>query len=500
MASVDVPPMNEHPALIQALHAPSCYPHRVAAVQVRETHISWVLLTGEFVYKIKKPVQLAFLDFSTLASRRRFCEEELRLNRRYAPELYLEVVPITGSIDAPKIGGPGEPIEYAVKLRQFDASEELGALIERAAVTADELHAFGSRLASIHDASPVHRTASTAWRTVQRNLEELADVPELLVDWLAAEQGRLQPLLDARGAAGHIRECHGDLHAGNVVRWQGALTAFDCIEFNTDMRRIDVADDVAFLMMDLLARDRRDLAYAFANGWLEGAGDYEAVQPLRWFRVHRALVRCKVERLEGHTQRADMYLRAALDDTNTRRPQIIVMCGLSGSGKTWASTQVIKSLGGIRVRSDVERKRLAGLQANESSQSLPGEGIYTREFNERVYTHLESIARTLVVAGESAIVDAAFLRRHERLAFMEIARDLQVPFHIVHCHAPEPELRARLHARSGDASEATGEVLTRQLSYWESFTPEECHHVIELDTRAPSALAQTIDMLRRAAS
>jgi uncharacterized protein len=489
--------MNDHRALLEALRAPDCYPHPVASIELRETHISSVLLTGEFVYKIKKPVRLAFLDFSTLGNRRGYCEEELRLNRRFAPELYLNVMPITGSVAAPRLGGSGEPIEYAVKLRQFDVAEELTSLLQHQCVAPDELRSFGSYLAGVHAQSLAQRGPSAAWQTVRRNLQELGDAPESLVQWLTAEQARLQPLLDERGIGGRIRECHGDLHAGNVVRWRGVLTAFDCIEFNADMRRIDVADDVAFLMMDLLARGRRDLAYAFANGWLEASGDYPAVQLLRWFRVHRALVRTKVERLEHHAAKAEMYLRTALAELAPSSPRLFVMCGLSGSGKTWASTQLLQGLGCIRVRSDVERKRMAGLQPDESSRSLPGEGIYTRELNDRVYAQLRSTAESLLRAGEPVVVDAAFLRRHERLSFIELAREVGVAVHIVHCHAPESELRARLRQRQGDASEATEEVLAKQLQYWEPFETAERGHVVELDTRDPEGIGRVLGSVDR---
>ncbi|MET0984684.1 MAG: AAA family ATPase [Steroidobacteraceae bacterium] len=474
--------MPDDPPLIKALRAPDGYAHAVDAIEVRETHISWVMLTGQFAYKVKKPVRLAFLDFSTLESRRRYCEEELRLNRRFAPDLYLAVVPIAGTPDAPCVDGAGEPIEFAVQLRQFDPNEELAALVAHDQVQADALHGFGSRLAQIHASSAAHAMDSKVWATVQRNLHELQEVPAQLAQWLAAEHARLQPLLDRRGASGRIRECHGDLHAGNVVRWQGELVAFDCIEFNPDLRQIDAADDVAFLMMDLIARGRRDLAYAFADGWLETAGDYEAALVWRWFRMHRALVRTKVARLEGHDDRAARYLRTALAELAATAPRLIVMCGMSGSGKTWLSTQLLQALGAVRVRSDVERKRLAGLQAHESSRSSSGGGIYTLEFNDRVYAHLLSCARTVLLGKEHAIVDAASLRRHERASFIALARELGVELTIVHCHAPEAELRSRLQARRGDASEATVDVLERQMGYWEPFDAAERPFVLEVNT------------------
>ncbi|MET0657218.1 MAG: AAA family ATPase [Steroidobacteraceae bacterium] len=484
--------MPEDAPLITALQAPDCYAHPVNTIEVRETHISWVILTGQMAYKIKKPVRLGFLDFSTLESRRHYCEEELRLNRRFAPDLYLAVVPISGTPAAPRVNGKGKPIEFAVQLRQFDPREELAALGASDRVDAAALHRFGSCLARIHASSAAHTIGSQAWTSVQRNLQELQEVPAELPQWLAAEHARLQPLLDRRGAAGRIRECHGDLHAGNVVRWHGELLAFDCIEFNPDLRHIDVADDVAFLMMDLIARERRDLAYAFANGWLETGGDYEAALVWRWFRVHRALVRTKVERLEGHADEAARYLGMAQTELTATAARLIVMCGMSGSGKTWLSTQLLQALGAVRVRSDVERKRLAGLQAHESSRSSAGGGIYTLEFNDRVYAHLLNCARTVLLGKEHAIVDAAFLRRHERASFIALARELGVSLTIVHCHAPAAELRSRLLTRRGDASEATVEVLERQRGYWEPFDEAERGCVVEVNTQDARAVTSLI--------
>ncbi|MET0656771.1 MAG: AAA family ATPase [Steroidobacteraceae bacterium] len=478
--------------LIEALRDPSCYAHPVHEVDVRETHISWVLLTGEYAYKIKKPVQLAFVDFSTLERRRHFCEEEVRLNRRFAPQLYLDVVPITGTLDTPRVGGDGPVIEFAVRLKQFDPAMELAALVTRNDVRADALENFGAQLARIQADSCACIGDTKVWQTVQRNLQELKEVPQEVVAWLHTEYARLQPVLQGRGQAGRIRECHGDLHAGNVVSWHGELTAFDCIEFNPELRQIDVADDVAFLMMDLIARGRRDLAYAFAAGWLQVTGDYEATLMWRWFRVHRALVRTKVERLGDDQAAAKKYLCTALGAIEPRCPRLVLMCGMSGSGKTWLSTQLLQAAGAVRVRSDVERKRLAGLDALESSRSLPGQGIYTREFNERVYAHLLSVARSVLQAGEHVIIDAAFLRRDERASFIALARELSVEVTVVHCHAPVAELRARLLARRGDASEATVEVLERQAGYWEAFDDSERATVTELDTKDAKAVRRLL--------
>jgi uncharacterized protein len=496
--------------LIASLQQRSCYPHPVQRIEVRETHISWVILTGEFAYKIKKPVRLSFLDFSTLELRKRYCDEELRLNRRFAPALYLEVVAITGSPSTPQIDGDGPAIEYAVKLRQFDPEQELSALLNHAAVDGHELAVFGARLAQIHASSPAYPAAGAAahaWRLVYTNFQEFQaqassqdDESNLLVRWLATEHARIAPVLEARGLAARVRECHGDLHAGNVVRLEGALAAFDCLEFAAELRRLDVADDLSFLVMDLTVRGHATLAYAFLSGWLEENGDYAAVELLAFFCVHRALVRAKVAMLSGDDHAARSYRTFARAALEPQRPQLIVMCGLSGSGKTWLSTRLIEALRAVRIRSDVERKRLAGLRAHESSAAASNGGIYTQAFNDRVYERMLEAAAMILRAGEHAIIDAAFLKRSERRRFIALAAQLQIPVTIVHCMAPEAELRSRLiqrEASGNDASEAGVELLSNQVGYWESFADDECEVVLEVRTDQAASVAAAVAVLAR---
>ncbi len=515
--------------LIDALLEPERYPHPVTTVTLRQTHLSWVLLAGEFAYKIKKPVRLDFVDFSSLERRKHYCEEELRLNRRFAPALYLDVVPIRGSAGQPTFEGDTPPQEYAVRLHRFAADQELGSLLERDAITAEELNAFGCRLAQLHAACPPHAMPGAAARSlgvVRANLGQLqatmsapadtdsdpdadtgaatgaqADVLASLSSWLS-RQGRVcAPQVEQRGLAGWIRECHGDLHAGNIVRFAGTLTAFDCLEFDVALRRIDVLDDAAFLVMDLLARKHRGLAYAFLNGWLEVGGDYAAAGMLRFFMVHRALVRAKVQWLGGAREESKRYLHTALSLTQAAAPPALILtCGLSGSGKTWLSDRLVAQVGAIRIRSDVERKRLAGLRAGQASGSPPGEGIYSPEFNARVYAHLLDRSAALLAAGENVIVDAAFLKQAERRKFMNLARDAAAPVAILHCVGTLQELSKRLlhRQRSGhDASEADAAVMRRQVDSWESLTEHERSVAIEVDTADAQAVLRAIAATRR---
>jgi len=510
-------------ALIAALQRPDAYPHAVSEpVRVAETHISWVLLTGEFAYKVKKPIRLSFLDYSTLERRRWLCEEELRLNRRLAPELYLGVSVIGGTPESPRIGGAGPPLEYAVCMRQFSPADELSALLEAGSVTPDDVAVLGAGIARFHAAAApapagsAYGSPDTAHRVTMDNFTELRSLPEVAgwVAHLSALESRLselhcelQSLMDERRALGRVRECHGDLHCGNVVRWAGELTPFDGIEFEPALRFIDVINDIAFLTMDLAERGHLALRRAVLQAWAETSGDWTGLPLLPYYEAYRALVRAKVDALRALQLDADSRARAAavtdcrryLDWAATRvtrrRPMLLITCGLSGSGKTWLARRLGERLGALHLRSDVERKRLAGFAAHEDSRSPPDAGIYTLEFNDRTYRRLHDCAAAALAAGEPAIIDAAFLRGHERRRFLALAQERNVPFAIVHCRAPDAVLRDRVGARAAarsDASEAGLEVLARQPTYWEAIGSDEQRHVVAVDTSDPSAVAAAI--------
>ena len=507
-------------ALIAALQRPDAYPHAVSeSIRVAETHISWVVLTGEFAYKIKKPIKLSFLDYSTLERRHLLCEEELRLNRRLAPGLYLGVSVIGGTPVRPRIDDGSTPFEYAVRMRQFSPADELSALLAARSVTPDDVAALGAGIARFHTAAAsvpagsAHGRAETVHRVTMDNFTELRSLPEC-AEWasqlsalesrIAALHRKLRPLMDERREIGQVRECHGDLHCGNVVRWAGALTPFDGIEFEPGLRFIDVINDIAFLTMDLAERGHVDLRRAVLQAWTDTSGDWAGLPLLPYYEAYRALVRAKVDALRALQLESGSPARtAAVADCRRyldwgtarvtgRRPVLLITCGLSGSGKTWLARRLAVSLDALHLRSDVERKRLAGLAAHEDSRSPPDAGIYTVEFNERTYRRLHHCAAASLAAGEPTIVDAAFLRSHERQSFLKLALERDVPFAIVHCHAPDTVLRDRVSARAasgGDASEAGLDVLARQPSYWEALGGDELPHVVTVDTSDASAVA-----------
>jgi hypothetical protein len=494
-------------------------------IRVAETHISWVLLTGEVAYKVMKPLRLSFLDYSTLERRRALCEEELRLNRRLAPDLYLGVSAIGGSPAAPRVDGAGEPIEYAVRMRQFAPQDELSALLAADAVSAADLAQLGAAIARFHVAAMPAPAGSTFGEpdTVQRvtldNFAELRALPEAaawrtVVDNLerhvTALHAQLQAQMSARRAAGWVRECHGDLHCGNVVRWAGALTPFDGIEFDPKLRFIDVVNDVAFLTMDLVERRHAKLRHAVLQAWVEALGAWTALPLLPYYEAYRALVRAKVDALRalqleaGSVPRAAAvadcwrYLAWASARVAPRRPALLITCGLSGSGKTWLARQLASRLGALHVRSDVERKRLAGLEAHADSRSPPDAGIYSLEFNERTYAHLLDCAAAALAAGESIVVDAAFLRHGERQRCLDLARSNGASFAIVQCTAPDEVLRQRVAARAvarNDASEAGLGVLARQPGYWEPFDTQQRASVVTVDTSDPAAIEHALERL-----
>jgi aminoglycoside phosphotransferase family enzyme/predicted kinase len=518
---------DQYPALIQGLLSPRAYPHPVTTpVRVAETHISWVLLTGPFAYKIKKPLKLSFLDYSTIALRRAFCEEEVRLNRRYAADLYLGVAAITGTQESPVIDGETDStLEFAVRMRQFDASQELGALLESRQVSTSDLADLGRHVARFHalaDCAGEKEAFGLPAKVHQVTLDNFTELGSALP--VEMRKSALEPLrehvdeqfeslgdtMSERRRAGLIRECHGDLHCANVVRWKDELTPFDGIEFDPALRFIDVVSDLAFLTMDLSAHGRPDLRHAALQAWAETLGDFDGLRLLPYFECYRALVRAKVSALRaaqeapGSAQHgaalatAEHYLCWAEAETNRFTPRLLLTCGVSGSGKTWVARQVAAQLPALHLRSDIERKRLAGLDPLADSRSEPGAGIYTPSADAETYGRLYSAAESCLQAGENVIVDATFILEKRRKVLINIAKRLKVPFTILHCTAPRALLRERVASRAlagTDASEAGAAILERQLSHFDMFSETEQANVLEIDTSVDFDINQTLQDL-----
>ena len=518
-ASCDLPVNlgNAVERMIDALRDPACYPHPVSRIDVLETHISWIFLAGDYAYKVKKPVNLGFLDFTSLAARRHYCEEELRLNHRLAPDLYLGMVAITGDYAAPRFGGDGQVIEYAVKMRRFAQSALLDAALARGELSTPMIAALACKIAEFHAAAPstiatpgLDATASVLAPALDNfaQMLPLLDAPQDigvlagLREWTLREHRRLARLAGERLAAGLVRECHGDLHLGNVALIGGAATAFDCVEFSPALRWIDVISEAAFLAMDLEVHGRRDLAYVYLNAYLERSGDYGGVEMLPYYLVYRALIRAKViliracqhgaprEQAEQAREACHRYIAFAVSCAGARRGAIVITHGTSGSGKTTVTQLLVPELGAVRVRSDVERKRLHGLGALAHTDAASGAGIYTAEETGRTYAQLSRHARSIAGAGFPAIVDATFLRRDQRAAFLTLARELGVPFSILDVSVSHEVLRERIVTRAAqnrDASEATLAVLEGQIASHEPLSASELEYAIAMDTESDPA-------------
>ena len=503
-----------------------------------ETHISRVLLAGPQAVKFKKPLNLGFLDFGTLAQRRAACEEELRINQRTAPALYQAVVALVGPATAPRLVPlahlhPTDTVlEYGVQMQRFGAGQLLAEQLAAGTLQVQHLDMLAGRVAALH-ASAAPAPPGSPWGTAalvrqqaQDSFTALAALPlpaadqqtlQALADWTQREGERLQPLMAARHAAGQVRECHGDLHLGNLVLLADGPQLFDAIEFSEALRFTDPIADVAFLCMDLQAQGRPELGWHFLNAWLEHAGDHAGLALLPWYLVYRALVRAMVAGLRwgqqvgsgadtdtgagaqgqgaGALGELQRYLALAAQLCQPRPQWLWLAQGVSGAGKSHHTAPLVAARGMVRLRADVERKRLFGLApAQASTGADTGQavavagGIYSAEANVRTQAALLARARQVLQAGYAVLVDATFLAQAQRAPFLALAQQLQVPLRILAFAAPEALLRERVQRRlqqGGDASEATLEVLQSQLARREPLTAQEEALAVHIDTAQP---------------
>lgn len=514
----------EQERLVLALGRPGAWPHPVDRVERIETHISWVLLCGEYAYKIKKAVDLGFLDFTTLDRRRFYCHEELRLNGRLAPELYLDVVPIAGTAQRPQVGGAGEVIEYAVKMKRFPQEALLSRMVERQGLDPGLIDQMIEIIADFHQRIPSVAgdselgTAQRVRGPVDENFRQIRErvgdakhgrLLDQIRQWSEREFVARRSDLRSRREQGFVRECHGDMHLGNMAWIGGRVLIFDGIEFNPALYWIDVMSEVAFLCMDLEDHGYRALAFRFLNGYLERTGDYLGLRVLPYYLAYRAMVRAKVAsiRLQQETEHGeapearaelDNYLALALRYTQAARPALFITHGLSGSGKSTLSAPLVERLPAIRLRSDRERQRLFG--RGEPGAGIEA-GIYSREASARTYGRLAELAQTALGAGYSVLVDATFLRREDRNAFRSLAERLGAAFWILDFRAAPQILRQRVRARAAageDVSQADLEVLEHQLQTDRGLDADEHPHTIAVDTETITDGEQLYALLRSA--
>lgn len=499
------------PAWLTTLQQPSAYTHPVATIELIETHISWVVLTGEFAYKLKKPLDLGFLDFSTLDQRHYYCQEELRLNRRLAAPIYLQVLAVIDTAEGIMIADPqqtdGEVLEYALQMRQFDPDQGFDHLLQKQQLTLSHLDQLAALIGEFHQqlpaASPdseygspraIRHPCDENIAQIRQQAPQLADDPRLskVAEWSEQQLEQLSSRFEQRHRDGFIRECHGDLHLRNIALWQDKVIAFDCIEFDPALRWIDTLNEIAFLIMDLDAHAASGLGWYVLNRYLEQTGDYAGLDLLPFYRVYRAMVRAKVAAIElaqhegqSHYQQLNEYLDLAAASLRRDSPALLITMGFSGSGKSTVTDALLQSLGAVRLRSDVERTRLYG-QA-DSDQAI-GTGKYSTQVSERLYHHLQEQSRHLLQAGYTVIADAAFLQQTRRRPFAELADECGVPFHILALQAAPGLLRERIRQRQQagrDASEADLAVLEAQLQHHDPLGPREQAWAIEVDTTQP---------------
>ena len=474
-----------------------------------ETHISWIILSGQSAYKIKKPVNLGFVDFSTLTKRKFYCEEEVRLNRRFAPELYLGVIEITGTIESPSLGGAGNVFEYAVKMKRFPPGRELDHMIHTGLPDSQIFRRFATDLALFHAKAEVagpetdYATLESLsaseldnFSVLKRYIEDQALVQRLseLEVWTRSSLEALSSRFVRRKSEGRIRECHGDLHLGNLVCIEDRIVAFDCLEFNADLRWVDVASELAFLLMDLQYNNQLVLARVVLDQYLETSGDYEIVALLGHYLIYRAMVRAKVlclqqsinEETSAQAKLLIRYIELAEEHSiPCSSPKLMITCGFSGSGKTWISGLLVESSATIRIRSDVVRRQQHNLNVIENSGSEIGRGIYSPSATAAVYEELGNLAESILDAGYNVVVDATFLDKTQRDVFAEIAKRKSVPFHILFVDAPYDVLVARIVSRKAEAqdpSEADVAVLNNQLKSFDPLNDMERSITLEIDS------------------
>lgn len=482
-----------------------------------QTHISSIILRGDVAYKLKKPVDFGFLDYSTLEKRRRCCLDEVRINRRFAESLYLGVVPVTGTVDAPVMEGEGEAIEYAVKMRRFEQADQLDNMADRGALDIGIAETMACLIADAH-ASSASAGAETDYGEPQRVvapmrenfalLEETAGEHEELAALRARtekEFERLTPLLARRKCEGFVRECHGDMHLHNMAFFEGELILFDAIEFNPYLSHIDVISDLAFLLMDLEYRGLSSHSRRLLNRYLEITGDYEGVALLDFYKTYRAMVRAKVASLraaqelsprEREEVRVEVrkYIDLAGGYGGEKNPFLAITHGFSGSGKSSCALMMVERYGAIRIRSDVERMRLF------RTEEKPGtnEDVYTAEATRKTYGRLAELARILAQSGFCVVVDATFLKSAQRRIFMELSSESGLPFMILDIRCDPGEMRQRIRKRlseGSDVSEADLEVLERQMQTAEALSADEADRCIGIDCMTYESMRRSIESI-----
>ncbi|MFT5706335.1 MAG: aminoglycoside phosphotransferase family enzyme/predicted kinase [Oceanospirillaceae bacterium] len=518
--------------LIEALQNPACYPHSVTLpIQVIETQVSWVLLTGQYAYKLKKSLNFGFLDFSSLEKRQFCCEEELRLNQRLAPDIYQVVVTINGSIEVPLVSATDyrdfdehdsnaqsasidneRVLEFAVRMQQFDPEAGLDHLLQANQFKTQWIDELAVQLAQFHLQLPTVASnspwgeASNIWQLVSDNFLHTLDFCQNPLDQqqlstlyaqTTAQYTALADVFKDRRQQGFIRECHGDLHLGNVTCYQDKLRLFDCIEFNLQFRWIDTCSDLAFLLMDLEANNKHTWANLALNRYLDITGDYQCLLLLNFYKSFRSMVRAKVATLGDQANHATFTKYLKLTQSYQKKPaaRLIIMHGLSGSGKSHLSHKIIESIDAIRIRSETERNRLH----KELQKKGKNIDLHSPEINARLSQHLITLTEQLLKQGYTVLVDGTFLKQHFRQKYLAIAEKLNVNIKIISCECDDKLMEARLvrgiNTRSAD-SKFSLDRLSHQLSYQQPLTDAESLYQERVNTDNDQAIEDFLTLLK----
>ena len=499
--------MSTYP-LIKNLLSNKAYDHPAPKLGLIETHIAWVILTGKYAYKIKKPVNFGFLDFSTLEKRKYYCEEELRLGQQFASEIYLSVVPITGTNEQPQVNGTGSILEYAIKMHEFPQENLLSSLLKQGRLTENMIEQLGELIAEFHKKAPVaakesrfgspkevHAPTLQNFEQIAPFLSKPADIQQLerLAAWADQQFEQHQTLLQERKKQGFIRDCHGDLHLANIILYKNKPVLFDRLEFNEDLRWTDVIADLAFLVMDLTEKKQTNFANQLVNTYLYYTEDYQGLALLPYYLSYRAVVRAKIalfrlkqEGLNNEEQKEIQrdyynYIKLAEFYTRPAKPYLLITHGFSGSGKTTIAKNAVNYCGAIQINSDIIRKNLFNIPLHTSSNSALNSGIYTAAATKETYKKLENLAEIIIKAGFTALVDASFLQHVQRTAFYKLAKQLKTPFYILHCQVNDSEIEQRLKNRLNNPtriSEADLTILIDQKKNIEPLTNTEKEHTL----------------------
>jgi uncharacterized protein len=505
---------NEQSGIFAAMERSGFYPHPVIEIETRETHISKVFLTGRYAYKIKKPVELGFLDFSTLEKRRHFCHQEVTLNRRLAPDVYLDVVPITLKNNHYFLAGPGETVEYAVKMQQLPEACSMRRLLRRGEIEETKIHQLAGKLVDFYGQAAVDekKLPLGSWDTVHANCEENFSQTEMFIGHIIDERlfriiqqatrsflQKRRALFADRLAAAKIRDCHGDLRTGHIYFADG-IKIIDCIEFNDRFRYTDIACDLAFLAMDIDFEGFPEIGRQLLAAVTRILNDDDIFVLIDFYKCYRAFVRVKVNCLNLEQSRLGEYQRKRLiRETekymelaygyalNISRPILWIVCGMIGSGKSTLAEKLSQKLDVKVLRSDVIRKDLFGVQPDAVIDVPFGEGIYSEEANCLTYGKLLMLAQEEVKNGSSVILDATFNNRRHRGEAQRLALDLDTDLIFVECAAGLPEIQRRLAARANNRSVSDARLhhLNKFKDTFEPFTEVEEKGRIRVDTEAP---------------